>query len=203
MGVTQLSMIEALKKGEPRAYEWLTNIVEPFIHGVLIQRGVFNVHDREEFVQEALIRIVNKISQFEYRQAGSFSTWSATIARNIWIDFQRSRQGREKSTQVSIDNYDAPSPEIARSLDSQLSLIVAQSVLKLMQAESLDEQEQRNLCIYDDYVRSVVTGLDCSASAVASRHGISASQLNTLVCRVRKKLRLRIEAELGFPFPSF
>ena len=203
MGVTQLSMIEALKKGETRAYEWLKNIVEPFIHGVLIQRGVRNLHDREEFSQQALVRIVDTISKFEYRKAGSFSSWSATIARNIWIDYQRSRQGHERSRQVSIENFEAPSPEMVRSLDSQLSLIVAQSVLKLMQSECIDEQEQRAFSIYQDYVETVMAGSDNSTSVVASRYSMTTQQLNTHIFRIRKKLKARIETELGFPFPNF
>lgn len=203
MGVTRLSMIEALKNGDASGFEWLKNIVEPYIHRVLIQGGVHHLQDREEFTQQALLRIVEAIRRFEYKKAGSFSAWSATIARNICVDFHRSRQGKQQQLQVFVENLEPPSPDTARSLDSQLILIVAQSILKVMQSESTADEERRKFAIYEEYVQNTVAGASDPGQVVASKYSITRQQLNTIVFRVRQKLRQRIEDELGFPFPNF
>ena len=68
----------------------------------LIFRILRNAAVSEDLVQEAFLRVWNSMNSFDQAR-GSLRGWVLAVARNVAIDYLRSREGRLSSNSISLD----------------------------------------------------------------------------------------------------
>jgi RNA polymerase sigma factor (sigma-70 family) len=99
--------------GDPAAMSRLVRALErPFY--ALARRMTLSHEDAEEAAQEALLRVVTRLSQFDGR--AQFSTWAYRIAVNQAIDHRSSRRRRLAVLPLSQDDI---ASEIANGIEPE------------------------------------------------------------------------------------
>ncbi len=104
------NLIEKVKKGDLEAFEELVHLYE--VRAInFAYRMLKDSHDAEDAVQEAFLKVFDKIHTFH--QKSSFSTWFFTILNNVCLDALRKKS--KAPAQVSInqqsdeeDEYELP-----------------------------------------------------------------------------------------------
>lgn len=73
----------------------------------LIYRVVRNEGIAEDLVQEAFLRVWNRMAAFD-ADKGALGPWILTVARNRAIDYLRSLDGRFSAGSVELDKFEQP-----------------------------------------------------------------------------------------------
>lgn len=99
--VTDVDLARLAADGERDALEQLVRRHQRWIHNLAL-RFMLNPDDAADLAQEAMIRIVTRIGQFQGRS--SFRTWAYRIVANCFSDAKR---GRMEHAITSFDAYGA------------------------------------------------------------------------------------------------
>ncbi|MBK0870772.1 sigma-70 family RNA polymerase sigma factor [Saccharopolyspora sp. HNM0986] len=87
------ALVRAVQRGDTEAfgtlYAWHYDDVRCYLQRLLGDRDV-----AEDFASETFVRALASIDRFGYAGSG-FPAWLTTIARNVAVDFLRSRRSRE------------------------------------------------------------------------------------------------------------
>ncbi len=105
----------------------------------LILRVVRNEAVAEDLVQEAFLRVWNRMAAFDANK-GALGPWILTVARNRAIDYLRSLDGRLAANSVELDKLEQPKNfERAsdRALEMDRARVLAEAFRKLT-----DQQRQ-------------------------------------------------------------
>ncbi|RED47990.1 RNA polymerase sigma factor [Aestuariispira insulae] len=86
-------------RGDREALEALIRRYQAWIYNLAV-RMILNPQDAQELTQEALLRIITRIAQFEGRS--SFRTWAYRIVTNCFLDAKR---GQLEGFITSFDDY--------------------------------------------------------------------------------------------------
>jgi RNA polymerase sigma-70 factor (ECF subfamily) len=115
-GPTDLELVDAVAKGDQRAYGALVDRHLKSVYGVAL-RILGNSADAEDVSQDTFLRAFERLELFDQRW--SFRNWLLKIASNLAINRIRSR-GRERRLQLKLaeaeqsagkpDRPDVPSP---------------------------------------------------------------------------------------------
>ena len=81
--------------GDGAALESLVHILQPDVYALAV-RMLWNRHDAEDATQEILIRVVTRLSQFDFRSR--LKTWVYRIAVNYLLDVKKSAVERMNLT---------------------------------------------------------------------------------------------------------
>src|SRR3954464_14170084 len=93
------ALIAKAQAGDGRAFEAL-------LSGHVGQVGRFarafaaTESDADDLAQEALIKVYKSLRLFRYQSA--FATWLYAVVRNVFLDATKSRAGRERSMEESL-----------------------------------------------------------------------------------------------------
>jgi RNA polymerase sigma-70 factor (ECF subfamily) len=99
-------LVQRMQQRDPRALAELYDRYGRVVYA-LILRVVRDVGIAEDLVQEAFLRVWNRVSGFD-AQKGSIGPWLLAVARNRAIDYLRSAAGRERNS-VEYDEIEHPS----------------------------------------------------------------------------------------------
>jgi len=92
-------LIEKAQDGDVRAFETLLADHLPRVRR--FARGfAASESDADDLAQEALIKVYKSLRLFRYQSA--FSTWLYAVVRNVFLDATKSRAGRERSREESL-----------------------------------------------------------------------------------------------------
>lgn len=92
-------LVRAAGAGDAAALDRLVRRHQSWVYNLAL-RYMLNPQDAGDLAQEAMIRVVTRIGQFEGRSA--FRTWAYRIVANAFLDAKR---GRLESQIVSFDTY--------------------------------------------------------------------------------------------------
>lgn len=102
------SLIARAQGGDVRAFEQL-------LTGHLSQVRRFarafagSEHDADDLAQEALLKVYKSIRLFKYQSA--FSSWLYAVVRNAFLDFAKSRAGKERTKEDALEDQHAESAQ--------------------------------------------------------------------------------------------
>ncbi len=150
----------------------------------LILRIVKNTATAEDLVQEAFLRVWNRVHGFDASK-GSIGPWLIAVARNRAIDYLRSSGGRERNA-VQFDEFDHP----ALYSEMEHNLLVSDKARRVKAAlDRLSPQQQQVIEL------AYFEGL--SQTEIAERMGQPLGTVKTWVRTALKNLR----NELGVVVP--
>jgi RNA polymerase sigma-70 factor (ECF subfamily) len=182
-------------------HEWITDLQGPEQDAALsdlralLLRGLraalyTHIHDGldsilEDFVQEALIKILNNIDTF--RGESRFTTWAQKIAVNVAFTELRRRRWQNVSLQDMIDRYDSNdfTPAILTdpgfSPEKRATLrIIMETINTLIEEELTDKQREA--------IQAVILG-GVPLEEVARRMDTNRNALYKLLHDARKRLK--------------
>lgn len=138
-----------------------------------IWRMTGNQRDAEELAQETFVRAFFQIHQ--YRPKSAFAAWLYRIARNLCLDYFRSRAYRQKTLNIPLDDL----PDIAES-----------NARPEMDEDRQDLQEaigQLPVHLREPLILTVLKGM--SHAEAGLRLGISSKAVEVKCYRARERLR--------------
>jgi RNA polymerase sigma-70 factor (ECF subfamily) len=185
---TNQEWLDALR--EPGQTEALADLRALLIRG--LRRALPDIPEasREDFVQEALLKILDNLGSF--RGESRFTTWAYKIAIHVAFTELRRRRWRNVSLQDLVTQYDegdftpavladsAPSPEQRAAQQMMLDM-----VRQLIDEELTERQRQA-------MVAAVFGGMPLQE--IASRMGTNRNALYKLLYDARQRLQQRMLA---------
>ncbi len=78
---------------DPAAWEQFVRRYAPLIHG-WCRRWNLQAADAEEVTQTVLLKLVEKLREFEYDPARSFRAWLKTLTHHAWVDYLQGVKAR-------------------------------------------------------------------------------------------------------------
>jgi len=99
-------LVERMQKRDPKALAELYDCYGRVVYAVIL-RVVRDVGIAEDLVQEAFLRVWNRVGGFD-AQKGAIGPWLMAVARNRAIDYLRSSAGRERNS-VEYEEIEHPS----------------------------------------------------------------------------------------------
>ncbi len=161
--MAEVKLIEAVQKGDQRAFKELFDRYAPVLMGMAM-RYARGVADAEDILQECFVRIHRKIGDYEGK--GSFEGWMKRILIHTAINFAKKRQ---KEQERSNDEIEVERIEIA---DDELPDDLGQEELMNALNELPDGYRTVfNLVVFEGYEHQEV------ADMLGIRTGTSQSQL--------------------------
>ncbi|MBI1783530.1 sigma-70 family RNA polymerase sigma factor [Candidatus Sumerlaeota bacterium] len=92
-------LIRAAARGEQEAFEVLVKRYRPYIYTIAYNIAL-NMEDALDITQNVLLRVVEKIGDFNHH--GNFRSWLATITIHESVDHRRRPSRREFSTEPQV-----------------------------------------------------------------------------------------------------
>lgn len=143
----------------------------------------------EDFVQEALIKILNNLDSF--RGESRFTTWAQKIAMNVAFTELRRRRWQNYSLQEMIDRYD--SNDFTPAILTDRALSPEQQALLRIIMETIDHVINEELTEKQGAaIKAVVFG-GMPLEEVARRMGSNRNALYKLIHDARKRLKQHLE----------
>jgi RNA polymerase sigma-70 factor (ECF subfamily) len=105
-GADDTNLVQRMQQRDPRALAELYDRYGRVVYS-LILRVVRDAGIAEDLVQEAFLRVWNRVNGFD-AQKGSIGPWLLAVARNRAIDYLRSAAGRERKS-VEYEEIEHPS----------------------------------------------------------------------------------------------
>ncbi len=175
-------LVERARRGDRAAFQQL---VRPHLDSV--RRFAFsfagNWADADDLAQEVLLKAYRSIGGFEGRS--SLSTWLYTLARSVFIDSRRGRQGTARAREQELGEQVGA----AEDAESQEELTAhKQEVERLWRAVRALEPEFRIPVVLCD-----IEGM--SYEQVATVEGVPIGTVRSRLSRARAKLAAALTAE--------
>ncbi len=149
----------------PLLEEWATRLRVP-------------AQERQDLIQETLIKLLSGIGSFHRRESGSFRGWLHTILRNCWFDRVRKHQPMELIDSAVADSS-SPNPQQIVD-EEEYRQYVMRRVFSLIIAEFPEKTQTA-------FRKYVIEGQ--AASDVARDLGINTNTLYLIRNRVLNRLR--------------
>jgi RNA polymerase sigma-70 factor (ECF subfamily) len=151
------------------------------------RRTDLNRSDLEDFAQEALLRVLANLDQFNGRSR--FLTWARTVAVNLAYERLRRKHWRNVSLESLAKSGETLSDEILRSLPRQVDSENARDrIVELLRTAINTELNPRQ--------RTAISGLlrEVPVDQLAERLGITRGAFYKLTHDARLKLRHALES---------
>ena len=169
--------------GDPTPGDWkqLLDGYGPLLRGWLARSGVAAA-DRDDLVQEVLMVVVRRVSEFDRRGPGAFRAWLRAILANHLKKYFRDRP--DSGPALDLDAVAAPDSVLGRQWDREHDEHLAARALKLVEGDFAP-------ATWAAFCRQVLDGRP--PVEVAAELGLSVNAVLLAKSRVLKRLR----AELG------
>lgn len=169
-------MIVYLRKKPPQAVDVLYNNYSAALFGV-INRILNNEDIAEEVMQDAFLKIIDKIDTYDASKSRLF-TWMMRIARNLAIDKTRSREFSQSARSDSISHH-VHGIESSHSQQLQIEDI---GVRDLLQQLDNDQQEVMQIVYFDGYSHAEAAEyLNLPLGTVKTRVRSALKKLRTII----------------------
>lgn len=146
-------LLDRFRRGEARAFEELMRRHRTPIYNFIL-RSVRNPATAEEILQDAWLRILQGIADFQ--RASKFTTWAYTVARNLCIDHARKASLRRHPSldQAPSNGDDGPSlgevlPDTRAAVDR--TAIGKELQVRLLQSIEALPPDQREVFLMREY----------------------------------------------------
>lgn len=198
--VEKRDLLSSARGGDREA---LSTLLLPYATGLYLSalRLTGNPSDAEDVRQEAMLRAISRLGQFNGAPANEkrddLQAWVSRIGTNASIDVMRRRRegkllsleqprggGEETIGSGIAEHSDNPEERLARK---EMRALLAETIVQL-------PRDLRQVCLLRDV-------LHYSTQEVAGRLGISLVAVRLRLLRARRKLRERIKHRLNFPQP--
>lgn len=191
-----LSLLSRVTEGDPTSWEVFVEKYGSVLRSWCIKWGG-SFHDAEDFVQEVLIRVFQKLDRYQVREGSRFRSWLKTVAYHCWLDLRNK----------SLRQHELNAPEgMPDDLRARLASSMACNDL-ISVFESFADQEILNLAIVRVKERVSGPSWQCfelfywgheSGAEIAAAQKMDESAVFMAVSRIRKSIRnevSRIESE--------
>lgn len=164
--------VAALQAGDEKALDRIMKRHHAEVSG-FIWRMTGNHRDSQELAQETFVRAFFQIQK--YRPQAPFAAWLYRIARNICLDYFRSRTQRQKSQSIPLDEvWNMPSSSTSVFQDDASEMLE-------------DAIAELPIHLREPLVLTALEGM--SHEEAGRRLGISAKAIEVKCYRAREKLR--------------
>ena len=110
---TRLTLLEKIRdRHDEQSWEDFVDTYRPFVYSVCRQMNV-NHYDAEELTQDVLLKLWEKLPEFQYSKSGRFRGWLCTVTGNAVKNFFRGNQRRNERQQKYCDT-EIDTPEIEK-----------------------------------------------------------------------------------------
>jgi len=181
-----MTLLNRAIAGDQDSWGMLTQLYAPLIKSRCRSAGIPE-GDLEDLLQTVLVKLFQKLQQFQKQDGGSFRKWLRTVAAHCAMDYFRKVQ-REPKAVGGSDQMEAlfELPEIVtdESLAMSLNPSSVQSPLKwaLQRVQAEVTEEQWKIFILVKYEKQ-------TSSAIAALLGKTPSAVRTTAMRVERKLK--------------
>ena len=140
-GTSDISLVEAVQRGDREAFGQLYRLYAPMVHGILLSRVPYT--EVQDLMQDVFLLALKKLDTL--RDAGAFGGWLAMIARNHAMNFHRRPQADEELTEeiAQTDPFETRAQEILAMIRSLPEAYRETLVLRLVEGMSGAEIAQR------------------------------------------------------------
>ena len=110
---TRLTLLEKIRdRHDEQSWKDFVETYRPFIYSVCRNMKV-NHYESEELTQEVLLKLWDKLPEFQYSKNGRFRGWLCTITGNMVKNHFRSNERRQKRNE-KYGSEEMSEPEIER-----------------------------------------------------------------------------------------
>lgn len=176
MLTTSIGLLERLRQLDHQA-DWarFVSVYSPMLFA-LAGRLVIPAAQREDFVQDVLVRTVQAMPSFQHDGQHRFRAWLKTVALNVW----RGRRKRLASQPFDSLMPPAVEPELDRFIEEESLRHLAERALAVMRTDFQP-------AIWQACWETVVEGR--SGQEVADKLGLSVAAVYSARSRVLRRLR--------------
>lgn len=155
-----------LKSNKDAANELINNYYKEIY--AYIYKQTLNKELSMDLTQEIFINMLKSMNNYDERK-GSFRTWLYKIATNKLIDYYRSRQYKDSSILVSINDYDLHENEdFTISIENKQEV---QTIIKIVNRFDASSQLILRLKVFAQYTFIEISNvLNVSESTVKTRY---------------------------------
>lgn len=141
-------LVYRIQNKDQEAFSFLYDNYAASIKGIILNI-VLDETASEELVQDAFLRIWDKIDYYD-KGKGRFFTWMLRIARNVSIDYLRTRESKksEKTGSLKIENS-----EVIRQTSTEME-VDALGLPEVLKSLKKDDQEIIELLYLKGYSQS-------------------------------------------------
>ena len=169
--------------GEPTEGDWkkLLDVYGSLLRGWLARTGVAAA-DHDDLIQEVLMVVVRRVSEFEHRGPGAFRAWLRSILANHLKKYFRDRP--PSSPAIDLDAIAAADSVLGKAWDREHDEHLAARALKMVEGDFAP-------ATWAAFRRQVLDGR--SAGEVANELGLSVNSVLLAKSRVLKRLRIELQ----------
>ena len=113
------SQLNAAKKGDRAALEWLVGVLQPFVHRYTLKR-VSDPLDAADITQEVSIRLVKNLKTIDGE--AHLKPWLIRVARRLIIDHYRKRRAVSLEPTIDIASTENIAEQKALAIDVDRAL---------------------------------------------------------------------------------
>ena len=176
MLTTSLGLLERLRRSDQQA-DWVrfVSVYSPMLFA-LAGRLAIPAAEREDFVQDVLLRTVQAMPNFQHDGRNLFRAWLKTVALNVW------RNRRQRHAAQSLEAVETPAlePEVDRFIEEESLRHLAGRALAVMRTDFQP-------AIWQACWETAVEGR--SGQDVARELGLSVAAVYSARSRVLRRLR--------------
>lgn len=180
MHTTSGSLLVRLRQHEAHeAWARFTQLYTPLLF-YWARRVGLSSHDADDFVQDVLVLLLDKVGQFEHRGTGSFRAWLRTVAVN------KARERFRRAAPATIGSGDASVSDLAAAAEADPFWEVEYRQHLMTRALSVMQSEFEPATWQACWQRIVE---DRPAKEVAANIGLSEGAVYVYTGRVLRRLR--------------
>lgn len=139
----------------------------------LVLKLVKSEQDAEDILQDTYIKILEKLSQYQYKGESSFAAWTSTIASNTALDFLRKKRPILFSELAENEEFtfDAADESVEFQPEKQYDKKETSEIVSMLLSELAEEQRICILLFYlqDLSIKEIAEQCQCSENTVKSR----------------------------------
>lgn len=173
--------------GDPNEGDWkqLLEVYGSLLRDWLARSGVLHA-DRDDLIQEVLMVVVRRVSEFEHRGPGAFRAWLRSILANHLKKYFRDRPPSLPA--VDLDQVAAADSVIGKAWDREHDEHLAARALKIVEKDFAPET-------WAAFTRHVLDNRP--ARDVAEELGLSVNSVLLAKSRVLKRMRAELSGLVG------
>ncbi|MBK9729866.1 MAG: sigma-70 family RNA polymerase sigma factor [Chitinophagaceae bacterium] len=176
ISISEDVLVSRLFKKDQSAFSYLYDNYAPALNGVIF-RIVQDEESSEDVLQDTFVKIWNNFSQYD-KTKGKLFTWIVNIARNLAIDYTRSKGFKNQQKNLDVD-------KIVGFIDSKKSTAFNPDQIGLKNMLDKLKPEQReilDLVYFSGYTQAEVANeLNIPLGTVKTKIRMALIQLRSIV----------------------
>lgn len=176
-------MVLAAQKGDREAFGWLYRETYDRNYYIVIKM-VKHEQDAMDVLQDAYVKVFQKLATFRYNGSKSFASWTSKVASNTALDFLRKKNPILFSEMQGEDDGDIPALDFEdESAENQPELALDRKETARIVQELLDcLSEEQRICVILRYVREM------KVSEIAAECGCPENTVKSRLSYAKKRL---------------